>query len=51
LAGNCHTHRHTERAIADAGFRIETARRDWQLPPWVPIPSTEVAIGRAVKPT
>ena len=50
LAGNCHTHRHTERAIADAGFRIETARRDWQLPPWVPIPSTEVAIGRAVKP-
>lgn len=50
LAGNCHTHRHTERAIADAGFRIETARRDWQLPPWMPIPSTEVAIGRAVKP-
>lgn len=50
LAGNCHTHRHTERTITDAGFRIETARRDWQLPPWVPIPSTEVAIGRAVKP-
>jgi SAM-dependent methyltransferase len=50
VAGNCHTHRHTERTIADAGFRIETARRDWQLPPWVPIPSTEVAIGRAVKP-
>jgi 2-polyprenyl-3-methyl-5-hydroxy-6-metoxy-1,4-benzoquinol methylase len=50
VAGNCHTHRHTERTIADAGFQIETARRDWQLPPWVPIPSTEVAIGRAVKP-
>jgi SAM-dependent methyltransferase len=49
MAGNCHTHRHTEQTIADAGFRIEKARRDWQLPPWVPIPSTEVAIGRAVK--
>jgi 2-polyprenyl-3-methyl-5-hydroxy-6-metoxy-1,4-benzoquinol methylase len=50
MAGNCHTHRDTEKTIVDAGFRIEKARRDWQLPPWVPIPSTEVAIGRAVKP-
>jgi SAM-dependent methyltransferase len=50
VAGNCHTHRHTERTITDAGFQIETARRDWQLPPWVPIPSTEVALGRAIKP-
>ena len=50
VAGNCHTHRHTEQTIVEAGFRIEKARRDWQLPPWVPIPSTEVAIGRAVKP-
>jgi 2-polyprenyl-3-methyl-5-hydroxy-6-metoxy-1,4-benzoquinol methylase len=50
MAGNCHTHRHTERTITDAGFRIDTARRDWQLPSWVPIPSAEVAIGRAVKP-
>jgi SAM-dependent methyltransferase len=50
LGGNCHTHRHTERTITDAGFRIDTARRDWQLPPWVPLPSTEVVIGRAVKP-
>jgi 2-polyprenyl-3-methyl-5-hydroxy-6-metoxy-1,4-benzoquinol methylase len=50
MAGNCHTHRHTERTITDAGFRIDAARRDWQLPSWVPIPSTEVAIGRAVKP-
>jgi SAM-dependent methyltransferase len=50
LAGNCHTNRHTEQTMADAGSRIETARRDWQLPRWVPIPSTEVAIGRAVKP-
>lgn len=50
MAGNCHTHRHTERTITNAGFRIDAARHDWQLPPWVPIPSTEVAIGRAVKP-
>jgi SAM-dependent methyltransferase len=50
MAGNCHTHRHTEQTIVDAGFRIEKARREWQLPTWVPIPSTEVAIGRAVKP-
>ena len=50
LAGNCHTNRRTEQTMADAGFRIEKARRDWQLPRWVPIPSTEVAIGRAVKP-
>jgi SAM-dependent methyltransferase len=50
LAGNCHTHRHTEQTIVGAGFRIEKAQRDWQLPPWVPMPSTEVAIGRAVKP-
>ena len=49
LAGNCHTHRHTEQTIVGAGFRIEKARRDWQLPPWVPMPSTEVAIGRAIK--
>jgi SAM-dependent methyltransferase len=49
MAGNCHTHRHTEQTISEAGFRIEKARRDWQLPPWVPIPATEVAIGRAIK--
>jgi SAM-dependent methyltransferase len=50
LFGNCHTHRDTERTIADAGFRTETARHEWQVPAWVPIPSSEVAIGRAVKP-
>ena len=50
LFGNCHTHRDTERTIADAGFRTETARHEWEVPAWVPIPSSEVAIGRAVKP-
>ena len=50
LAGNCHTNRHTEQTIVDAGFQIEKARRDWQLPRWVPMPSMEVAIGRAVRP-
>jgi SAM-dependent methyltransferase len=50
MAGNCHTHRDTERAIADAGFHTETARHELQLPAWVPVPSSEVAIGRAVRP-
>jgi SAM-dependent methyltransferase len=50
LFGNCHTHRDTERAIADAGFRPKTARHDLEFPAWVPMPVSEVAIGRAVKP-
>jgi SAM-dependent methyltransferase len=50
LAGNCHTHRDTERAIADAGFETTTSRREWQLPAWVPVPTSEVAIGRALRP-
>ncbi|HYZ66243.1 MAG TPA: class I SAM-dependent methyltransferase [Mycobacterium sp.] len=50
LAGNCHTHRHTEQTIVDAGFRVSGARREWVVPPWVPVPTSEVAIGRAVKP-
>ncbi len=50
LAGNCHTHRHTEDTIAAAGFRLEGARREWTMPRWVPLPVSEVAIGRAVKP-
>ena len=38
------------RAIADAGFRPETARHDLEFPAWVPMPVSEVVIGRAVKP-
>jgi SAM-dependent methyltransferase len=49
LFGNCHTHRDTERAIGDAGFRPQTARHDLEFPAWVPMPVSEVAIGRAVK--
>jgi protein-L-isoaspartate O-methyltransferase len=50
LLGNCHTHRHTERSIVDAGFEVGNARREWVLPAWVPMPASEAAIGRAVKP-
>jgi SAM-dependent methyltransferase len=50
MLGNCHTHRHTESAIVDAGFRVEEARREWLLPPWAPLPVAEVALGRAVRP-
>jgi SAM-dependent methyltransferase len=50
LLGNCHTHRQTERSIADAGFEVAEARREWVLPAWVPVPVSETAIGRAVKP-
>jgi protein-L-isoaspartate O-methyltransferase len=50
LFGNCHTHRDTERAIVDAGFEVAGARHEWVLPAWVPIPSSETAIGRAVRP-
>jgi protein-L-isoaspartate O-methyltransferase len=49
LAGNCHTHRHTEQTIAAAGFRVQ-GRREWTLPAWAPLPVAEFAIGRAVKP-
>lgn len=49
IAGNCHTHRDTEAAITGAGFRVETARRQWTFPAWVPLPVSEVAVGRAVK--
>ena len=51
LFGNCHTHRDTERAIAHAGFRPQTARHDLEFPAWVPMPVSEVVIGRAVKPS
>ena len=50
IAGNCHTHRHTEQTIVDAGFSVSGARREWVFPAWVPVPTSEVAIGRAVKP-
>ena len=50
LFGNCHTHRDTERTIAAAGFTVDTARRQWAIPRWVPLPSGEFALGRAVKP-
>lgn len=49
IAGNCHTHRDTERAIAGAGFSVESARHQWTLPAWAPLPVAEIAIGRAVK--
>ena len=49
ISGNCHTHRETERAIRDAGFTVVTARHQLQFPDWVPMPVSEVAVGRAVK--
>jgi SAM-dependent methyltransferase len=49
IAGNCHTHRYTERAITGAGFTIEVARRQWTFPAWAPLPISEIALGRAVK--
>jgi SAM-dependent methyltransferase len=50
LAGNCHTHRHTEATIVNAGFQVSGACRQWTLPAWLPVPVAEFAIGRAVKP-
>ena len=49
LLGNCHTHRHTEQNITDAGFAVSRSRREWTMPAWVPLPVSEFAIGRAVK--
>lgn len=49
LAGNCHTHRHTEKTIVDAGFTVAGARREWTMPRWVPLPVAEFAIGRAIR--
>jgi hypothetical protein len=50
LAGNCHTHRDTESAIVNTGFVVQDARRDWTLPAWVPVPVSEHALGRAIRP-
>ena len=49
ISGNCHTHRNTERAITGAGFSLATTRHQMTFPAWVPIPVSEVAVGRAVK--
>ncbi|MEZ0365932.1 class I SAM-dependent methyltransferase [Mycobacterium sp. pUA109] len=50
LFGNCHTHRDTEAAITAAGFEPQTSRRGWQFPAWAPVPVSEFALGRAVRP-
>ena len=50
LAGNCHTHRDTETAIVNAGFVVQRTRHDWMLPAWVPMPVSEHALGRAIRP-
>jgi SAM-dependent methyltransferase len=50
LFGNCHTHRDTERAVADAGFEVDITRREWTLPIWSPMPVSELALGRARRP-
>jgi SAM-dependent methyltransferase len=50
LAGNCHTHRHTEQAIRAAGFDVDTARTEQALPAWVPLPASEFVLGRARRP-
>jgi SAM-dependent methyltransferase len=50
LFGNCHTHRNTEQSIADAGFDVGESRHEWVVPAWVPLPTAETAIGRAVRP-
>lgn len=47
MAGNCHTHRHTEQAILEAGFAVDDARREVTMPAWVPLPVSEFALGRA----
>ena len=49
ISGNCHTHRDTERAIAAAGFTMDRARHQRTFPAWVPLPVSEVALGRALK--
>lgn len=49
ISGNCHTHRDTEQAISAAGFSIDRTRHQRTFPNWVPLPVSEVAVGRAVK--
>jgi SAM-dependent methyltransferase len=50
LLGNCHTHRDTERSIRAAGFAVQSSRREATLPRWVPMPVSEFALGRALRP-
>jgi SAM-dependent methyltransferase len=50
LFGNCHTHRDTERAIVDAGFVVDSSRREMTMPAWAPLPVAELALGRARRP-
>ncbi|MEE6175824.1 class I SAM-dependent methyltransferase [Mycobacterium sp. 050134] len=50
LFGNCHTHRDTERSIVNAGFEVDTSRRELTLPLWAPLPVSELALGRARRP-
>ena len=50
ISGNCHTHRRTEDAITGAGFTIAAARHQMTFPAWIPMPVSEISIGRAVKP-
>lgn len=50
LFGNCHTHRDTERSIVEAGFEIDTSRREFTLPAWAPTPVSELLLGRARRP-
>lgn len=50
IAGNCHTHRDTERVIKAAGFDVESTRREWTLPTWAPVPVAELVLGRARRP-
>jgi SAM-dependent methyltransferase len=50
LFGNCHTHRDTERSIVDAGFEVDTSRRESTLPVWAPLPVSELVLGRARRP-
>lgn len=50
LFGNCHTHRDTERSIIEAGFDVDTSRREWTLPAWAPMPVSELLLGRARRP-
>jgi SAM-dependent methyltransferase len=50
LLGNCHSHRTTELSIRAAGFAVQTSRREFTLPDWVPMPVSEFALGRAIRP-
>jgi SAM-dependent methyltransferase len=50
LAGNCHTHRHTEQAIRAAGFDVDKTRTEQAFPAWVPLPASEFVLGQARRP-